>query len=173
MTFFHNRNHRKCAGERGFTIIEAMVAFMVLTIALIPALLLSSSSVNIALSIQNRLVAAGLAQEGIEVVRTVRDHNWFQTVPSPFDTGLSPGAYRIGWDSTSLMSFQDSPLYFHSDTGLYDYNAAGMALETPFKRKIAIAKLSAVELKVESEVTWQERGRSRSVKVEEHLFDWK
>ncbi len=160
-------------GESGFTIIEALVAFMVLTLALIPALLLSSSSVNMALSIQNRLVAAGLAQEGIEIVRTIRDRNWFQTAPTPFDTGLSPGTYRVEWNSTSLVSFQDTFLYFHSDTGLYDYNASGIALQTPFKRKITLAKLSGVELTVESEITWQERGRSRSVKVEEHLFDWK
>ncbi len=173
MIFFScNINRQECAGERGFTIIEAIVAFMVLTLALMPALILSSSSVNMALSIQNRLVAAGLAQEGIEVVRTIRDHNWFLMAPLPFDTGLAPGTYLVVWNSTSLTSFQDTFLYFHDNTGLYDYNAL-TAIETPFKRKITIAKLSDVELKVESEITWQERGRSRSVKVEEHLFDWK
>ena len=63
--------------EFGFTLIEALVALVILTIALGPALVLSSNISSTASVIQNNLIAANLSQEGIEVIRALRDANWY------------------------------------------------------------------------------------------------
>ena len=70
--------------ESGFTLVEALVALVILTIALGPALVLSSNISSTASVIQNNLIAANLSQEGVEVIRALRDANWYNGLP--FDT---------------------------------------------------------------------------------------
>ncbi len=166
INFYRFRGH-----ERGFTIVEALVALAVLSIALVAAVSAATSSIVIADSIRNALVAANLTQEGIEVVRALRDENWFASRSFDFGlTGCATGC-RVEYNATSLLALgSNPPLKFDSGTGLYAY-AAGV--ETAFRRKITIEQISSIELKVTSEVTWAERSRDRLTKAESHLFNWK
>src|SRR3989344_1484533 len=63
--------------QSGFTIIESLVSILILTLALVPVISVISSATDISNNIRNNFVAANLAQEGIEVVRAIRDRNWF------------------------------------------------------------------------------------------------
>ncbi len=154
--------------NKGFTLIEALVALVILTIALGPALILSSNLSATASIVRNNLIAANLAQEGVEVVRALRDTNWFNGVV--FDNGLANGIYRVEWDSDSLISLGSNP-FLKVNNGLYNY-ATGT--DTVFKRTITLTKVNVAELKVVSDITWTERGnRARDVKIESHLFNWK
>lgn len=154
--------------SKGFTLIEALVALVILTISLGPALILSSSVSSTASVIQNNLIAANLAQEGVEVVRALRDANWYNGFP--FDNGLADGVYRIEWNSNALIALGSNPPLKVS-AGLYNYSAG---TDTLFKRTVTITKINSEELRIISEVIWTERGnRVRNVKVESHLFDWK
>lgn len=154
--------------SKGFTLIEALVSLVVLTIALGPALVLSSNISSTASVIQNNLVAANLSQEGLEVIRALRDANWYNGLS--FDTGLPDGIYRIDWNSNDLISLGANPP-LKINNGLYNYSSG---TDTIFKRIITITKINSEELRIMSEVSWIERGeRARSVKAESHLFDWK
>ena len=160
--------HPEKLNSKGFTLIEALVSLVILTVALGPALVLSSNISSTASVIQNNLIAANLAQEGVEVIRALRDASWYNGLS--FDTGLSDGIYRIDWNSNSLIALGSNPPLKVSD-GLYNYSSG---TETMFKRTITITKINSEELRVVSDVTWTERGnRTRDVKVESHLFDWK
>lgn len=154
--------------SKGFTLIEALVSLVVLTIALGPALVLSSNISSTASIIQNNLVAANLSQEGLEVIRALRDANWYNGLS--FDTGLPDGIYRIDWNSNDLTSLGSNPP-LKITNGLYNYSSG---TDTSYKRTITITKINSEELRIVSEVSWTERGeRARSVKAESHLFDWK
>lgn len=154
--------------SKGFTLIEALVSLVVLTIALGPALVLSSNISSTASVIQNNLIAANLSQEGLEVIRALRDANWYNGLS--FDTGLPDGIYRIDWNSNDLISLEGNPP-LKITNGLYNYSSG---TDTIFKRTITITKINSEELRITSEVSWTERGeRARSVKAESHLFDWK
>jgi len=154
----------------GYTLIEALVSFLLLVVAITPAILLATSSVNIASAIQNNIIAANLAQEGVEVIRAIRDTNWLND--DSFDTDLAAGQYELQWDSL-IPTVYNAPGRFITLTGdgLYSYDPTGT--QTIFKRRITITKPSGVELQVVSEVTWQDRRGSKNVTVEDHLFDWK
>ena len=153
----------------GFTLIEALVALFVLLLGVPPAFWLSVSSVNLAASVQNNLAAANLAQEGAEVIRAIRDNNWFvKPTPQAFDTGLADGVYQVQGDSDAVLPYADVFLKIDA-SGIYNYVSG---TDTIFKRKLTISKLSTVELQVTREVSWQERGRSKTISVESHLFDW-
>ena len=154
--------------NKGFTIIEALVALVVLTVSLGPALILSSNLSSTISVVQNNLIATGLAQEGVEVVRALRDANWFNNLP--FDNGLSDGTYRVEWDSGSLIILGANPP-LKIDNGRYNYSSGA---DTLFQRTITITKLSPENLRVVSNLTWNEKGgRARDIKVESYLFNWK
>jgi len=152
----------------GFTLVEALVALVVLTVALGPALVLTSNVSSTAAAVKNNLIAANLAQEGVEVIRGIRDTNWF--LGSAFDNGLANGTYRVEWNSNSVIGLGSNP-FIKENNGLYNYTSG---TDTVFKRTITISKINASELRVISEVTWTERGdRAKSTKAESHLFNWR
>ena len=139
-----------------------------LSIALGPSLILTTNINNTAVVVKNNLIAANLAQEGVEVIRGIRDTNWFNGVA--FDTGLANGAYRVEWNSDTLIALGTNP-FIKEDNGLYNYSTGN---NTIFRRTISILKVNAGELRIISEVTWEERGaRARSSTAESHLFNWK
>ena len=64
--------------RRGETIIEVLIAVLVLAVGIIAGVrLLISSGINNELS-RERVVATNLAREGIEAVRNIRDTNWLR-----------------------------------------------------------------------------------------------
>lgn len=153
--------------QNGFTLIEALIALVILSIGISPALILSSNLSATASVAKNNLIAANLAQEGVEVVRSLRDTNWFNGVA--YNTGLADGIYRIEWDSDSLIPLgTDPPLKVNN--GLYNYSAGQ---DTIFKRTLTLTSINAADLRIISDITWTERGRIKNIKVESHLFDWK
>jgi len=148
-----------------------LVSLVILTIALAPTLALTNFALHISTSLRNNLVAAGLTQEGIEVVRALRDNNWLSG--KYFNEGLGDDdaimVYRAQWDSSSLIE-DDPNMKLKLNNGVYSYSIGN---DTPFSRVITITRISPQELKITSTVSWQERGRSRSIQAESHLFNWK
>lgn len=154
--------------QKGFTLVEALVALVILSTALVPVLYFSNQSVNIAFIIRDDLIGANLAQEGIEVIRNIRDTNWYNGLA--FDNNIVDGAYRVSWDSIGLLLPGGNPV-LKVDNGLYNYSTG---TDTIFTRTITITRLSAVELRIVSQVSWPLRGNNtKTVRVEEHLFDWR
>ena len=62
--------------QQGQTLIETIVAAFILTMVIGAALGLANYSLNISTNIRQQTVAMGLAREGIEVVKNIRDTNW-------------------------------------------------------------------------------------------------
>jgi type II secretory pathway pseudopilin PulG len=162
----------------GITIVETLVSLMVVSLGLIPALSVLTSSINIAARIRNNLIAANLAQEGIEVARSLRDANWFLNKTNFYDDmiGLWEVGYNTSWNNppTFLASVTNARfIKFNTSTGLYNY---AIGQDTIFKRSINIS-LSPnpcnCELVVVSRIDWTERTISKSIQVESHLYDWR
>jgi|SRR3989344_1948037 len=153
--------------NKGFTLLETIVAVGLIVVGLVSALSLVVSSLFYITNVQDRLVTANLIAEGIEVVRNIRDNNWLGN--QSWNNGLTDGDYQVAYDSTSLSS-GSNPLLFDSNTGLYNY-ASGAP--TSYVRIVSITNLSAYEIKVLSTVTWQRRGITYNNSAEDHLFNWR
>jgi Tfp pilus assembly protein PilV len=154
---------------KGFTLIEALVALTLLTVGLIPAFVQASSAIALATTVRNSIIAANLAQEGVEAARAIRDANWFAS--QPFATGLdacAPGC-QFSFGATALTPSLNERLKLDSVSGLYQYERG---TDTPFTRTITVTQASAGELVVTSTVMWSERTSNKQFVVEEHLFDW-
>ena len=87
--------------QNGFTLIE-LVASLVVLIAILQTFLFISSSVNSSSLLRDSLIAANLAQEGIEVVRNIRDRD--SLMENSFGASLPDGSWRVQWNSASLLA---------------------------------------------------------------------
>lgn len=148
------------------------MSLALLTTALVPTFVLASNAVALSVRIRNTLISSGLAQEGVEVVRAIRDANWFRGVA--FDTGLTTCAAGCAFqfDSTAPKGGVSVGTFLSLDpaTGLYQYDRGTPTL---FKRSVTIVPGTAPsELVVQSRVDWMERTQPKNVIIEYHLYDW-
>jgi len=104
----------------GFTIIEVMMAVTVLSIGIMGAIAAINYNISITSNSINRIIAANLAQDGIELVRNIRDTNWLQgkydvSGANAWDTGIDGVTYKY-------LSF-----FCGDGTASVAYNASGSA----------------------------------------------
>jgi len=152
--------------KTGFSMIGVIVALFITSIALVSILGLVTAALKSSETSEMKLIALGLAQEGIEVVRDMRKANldwddWY--------TAAASGDYRLQHDSASLIAFSETPLNIDSN-GLYQYDTGS---STPFYRKITLSKLSADEVRILVEVKWQIKSAWNYLKIEDHLWNWR
>jgi len=154
--------------KQGFSIVEGMIAVTLISVGLIAVLSLINSSLRLPAIAKDEFLAANLAQEGIEIVRAIRDENWIGG--NNFDQNLPEGKWRVHYLETRLLPLSSNPpLLFDPTTGFFQYNSGS---ETKFRRQINIDRVSDRELRVSAAVTWESRGIPSSLTVEDHLFDW-
>jgi len=75
-------------GENGQTIIETMVAVFILMTGILSIFALSQDTNTLAFNIKNQNIGTGLAREGIEAIKNIRDTNWLvaSELPASFKT---------------------------------------------------------------------------------------
>lgn len=71
----NNNNKQK---EAGFTLIEVLASLAVFTIGIVAIMTLGFSNYNTSRDNLDRIIAANLAREGIELIRNRRDTNWLR-----------------------------------------------------------------------------------------------
>jgi prepilin-type N-terminal cleavage/methylation domain-containing protein len=168
--------------NKGFTLLEVIIAIFIISVgvggvASVVPRLLSSSTTN-----QNRLTAAYLAQEGVEIVRNIRDTNWLEnhygSTPIVWDDGFSPctsanGGCEIdylGLAAPVINHYSGTKLKINSTSGFYNYSSGN---QTKFDRKIIVDKnLAGDILTITVNVSWSDRGKSYNFPVQEKLYKW-
>lgn len=179
--------------DKGFTLIELIIAIFILSVAVIGVYNAFSLMVVLTSDISDRLVAAYLVQEGMEVVRNVRDNNWMQAGENPDYSWLDnltfcengcQADYTTGSPSpnaTLMAAWQGEETggaYLNIDPGgFYSYHA-GQA--TKFRRKITISVINEYAARVNVKVYFDEKpsllnltGTANSIEAEEILYDWR
>ncbi|MCK4520858.1 prepilin-type N-terminal cleavage/methylation domain-containing protein [Candidatus Parcubacteria bacterium] len=97
-----NAKKLKC---EGFSLLEVLVAITVLIVGLVGAIGLIVYNVSISRASPEKIIAVNLAQEGIEVVRNIRDSNWLagvvwdQDIPSGNSIPIFTDNNRNDWPS--------------------------------------------------------------------------
>jgi prepilin-type N-terminal cleavage/methylation domain-containing protein len=159
------RNNKK----KGFTLIEIMAALFVLGVGLIGIMgLIFRISASTSL-VSSKLIAAYLSQEGIELVRNLRDENWLSG--DPWDFGLNQGEYEMDYNDSTLFPWVNQGRYLKFNNSFYNYESGQ---ETIFKRKIRVDRTAGPdEILICSVVQWQERGISHQVQSCEKMYNWK
>ena len=159
--------------KRGFSLLETTVAVAILTVSIVGPLTLASSTIKSASQSKNNLISANLAQEGIELMRSVRANNvlggndWL----SGMDSCLLSAGCVIDATNLAISACGSScpPLKLDPVPSLYSYTDG---TDTIFGRKINITIINGNEVKVSAVVSWQERFGSQQFSVEESMLNW-
>ena len=159
--------------NKGFTLIEVLLSVFIITVAVLGLYNGISYSFNSIEKAKDKFVAAYLAEEGIELVKNIRDSN-FVANKTDWKEGLTvcSGSYgcRIDYNDASLITNANSteekaPLWI--DNGFYNYTASG--IKTIFSRKIAISDVNADKIKVSIVVYYD----NEEFLLEQYLYNWK
>ncbi len=78
INFFMKSLKIKLRQNTGQTLIETMAAIFILTMGVTAAVGLANFALQSSTSISKQVIATGLAREGIEAVKNMRDTNWLQ-----------------------------------------------------------------------------------------------
>lgn len=160
-------NYRLKNKQGGFTMIE-LVASLFILIVILQIFTFISTTINNSSILRDNLIAVNLVQEGIEVVRNIRDRDWF--LGNSFGTSLPSGSGRVQWNSNAILILASNPVLKKDPlTGMFSYD---LGVDTVFKRTINIAVISANEIRVTSTVNWNAKANSKSISAEAHLFNW-
>lgn len=150
----------------GYTLLETVIAIAILISG---AMVIYSSSAHVLAYTYNnqyRLTASYLAQEGVEIVRNIRDRNWL--AEQDWRAGLNDDMdYQAQYNSPTLSFYTGLPLRLSSD-GFYNYNEGA---ETIFYRKITIDHQGEDKIKVTVEVSWS-YDQGQPVRAEAFLYNW-
>ena len=175
--------------NRGFTLIETMVAITLISIAIVAPITLSLKSLESAHYARDQVAASFLAHEAIEDVRAIRDGNILnnnETGQSKVDVFNNIPISTLFLIDTALSktwtNCTNRPLKVTS-LGYYGYSNPDPCSSPPgwtasifFRTVIAdpVVTVAGVveELRVTSTVTWTSTFGQKSTSVTENIYRW-
>lgn len=167
----------KIRNNEGFSFIELLAVMFIVNVALVALISMSMQAIQTERFNRNVLIAAQLAQEGVELVRNVRDTDWQAGVtPNSVFNPAYDGVYAMDYTlspATALtggLADDDSRLYLDGN-GYYSHDSTGSS--TKFRRAITIQTGGIASTTVSSEVRFSDGVAERNYKVDTTLYDWK
>lgn len=150
--------------KKGFSIAETLLASFVLIVGVVAIVQLTSKNINQTANSRNTIIASQLAQEGVELVRNVRDNNAGirylnkqKDMPlTDIFRGFSDGNCALDYSSfySSISGLICSTRYdlVENADGMYESSAGS---NSHFKRRVVLTDLGGNHSwRVTSLVTW-------------------
>ncbi|MFH1036582.1 MAG: prepilin-type N-terminal cleavage/methylation domain-containing protein [Patescibacteria group bacterium] len=173
----------------GFTILEVIAAIFIISIGIV-ALINVIPSLSSGMSINSsRFTAAYLAQEGIEIVRNIRDGNLLEAYnrgdSTPWDEGLTNcgSGCEIDYHCVTVENPDTTDPAGHNCFGIYGTEGHFLKIDsanfynyfsgndTKYKRKITITG-EVNDAIVSVLILWEDRGKNYQFSVQEKLYQW-
>ena len=160
--------------NKGFSLIEVVTAIFILTVGVGGAFSLIYQTLSAVYIVRSELTASFLAQEGVEIIKNLRDNAWLESraaTSTSWLTNLSEagGDYEVD-HTTEYLSRSNNSTYLKVDSnGLMNYSSGD---NTNFTRSVALTNVSTTTVKVVVIVEWKTGGRNHSLEVVENITNW-
>lgn len=164
--------------KKAFSLIEIVIILFVISMGLIGILSLIVQNIQSQDYNKNNLIATQLSQEGIELVRRVRDNNFKQSLA--FNYGLAETqpeifSYCFDYNDTAPVTTTEACSLRLDSNNFYVHGTTGVP--SGFSRLIKVqlvdeGSVVGAALKVISEVYWNSRGGISSYTTETWLYNW-
>lgn len=133
--------------QQGFTLIEALIAIFIITVGAGGAFSLIYQTTAMMRFTHNRLVASYLAQEGVEIVRNIRDQNflrayygesidWLEGIRC--EAGDQEQQCQADYLDNSLDQFVENEPLYETENGFFVHSGGGGSTPSQFTREIII-----------------------------------
>lgn len=186
--------------QRGFTLLETLVAVFILTLALTGPIYIATLAIRSSVESRDNVSAYYLAEEAIEAIRNNRDTialtdstdaNWVNTITGNVDcknanTVSSPNTCYMTRDAGGVYRFTQCagscPALAFNPNGsiIYGEDSVSGYQNSKFTREIYLqvgsqdgstGSTPLREIKVVVTVKWQDRGRDRQLQLVERLHN--
>ena len=160
--------------NKGFSLIEVVTAIFILTVGVGGAFSLIYQTLSAVYTVRSELTASFLAQEGVEIVKNLRDNAWLESRAATSTSWLANlseagGSYEVDY-STQSLSRADNSTYLRVDSnGFINYSSGS---QTNFTRSITLTNVSTTTVKVVVNIGWETGGRDHSLEIVENLTNW-
>ncbi len=160
--------------KKSFTLIEVLLSVFLITVAVLGLYSGINYSYSSITKASDKFIASYLAEEGIELVKNIRDSN-FVNGSVAWTNGLTTCSNpdygcKMDYDESALtvntVDTVKNPLWINA-SGFYNYTATGT--QTIFSRKIVINIISADKMKVSVTVYFADQ----EFLLEQYLYNWK
>ena len=171
------KKETKKNNNKGFTLLETIIAIFVISVGLVGVAAIIFQIFALASISSNDLIASYLAQEGIEIVRNIRDGNWLEQRNNPailWTDGLTFGQWEGDFTNMqNLTPWTGAGRHLNIDVNGFYSHASGTP--TRFQRKITISEGPAPgeSINVRVEIFWSERGRDHRFESQTKLYNWR
>ncbi len=169
----------KFKNKKGFTLIETLVAIMILSLVITSVVSLMSSSIFSARYAKNEIKASYIAQEGIDYMRNLRDSIAFNKYGggdwASFVTALKATDCMSG--GCSILKLNSSPYLSLSAIAVEKSKTTQLA-NNEFRNIITTECVSFTgtttceEIKIESKVQWKNGDVAKERVLKASLIEW-
>lgn len=186
---------RESKTSRGYTLVETLIAVSIFSISILGLLVTLSKGISDTGYAKKKIVAAYLAQEGVEYFRNMRDTYVLYTNQGPdrgwgdFKSYLDPckGPHGCSFDPLDAAAYGDKnmpmsglPISSCPEGGCatlrYDPNTGAYGSfgteDSGFTRTMNVEEITADEVKVTATVSWQQGSGNYSISLSDNLFNW-
>jgi len=158
----------KYKNQKGFGLVEMIIAVVIVGIGIIGTFSMISRFSEQSKIVRDSFTASYLAQEGIEIVKNIRDSNRLNE--RDWDYGLTScyAGCEADYDDNVLYSFDSRFFYTNNLTGYYDYVEGGGKTKTYFKRMITLVPTATDEIDVMVTIYWEDK----SIMTRSKIYNW-
>jgi len=186
--------------NNGFTIVEALVAILILTVSVVSMLGVTASSATSARYANNEITANYLLQEAVDSIRSNRDTLAFQKRDTA-GFGWVPFLSKYGYPSSGcfdktrgcdikmeyfkpyLLSNSEimnctgldcDALYYYdgSDANFFYSHDTGLGYSSNFKRTIVMEEIDSYQIKITATIKWKNGNSDKTQTLINYLLDW-
>jgi type II secretory pathway pseudopilin PulG len=165
--------------KKGFTILEVTVSLGIAMLGLLGVVSLVMQNMQAQSFNKYYLTASMLAQEGLELVRNIRDENWLTFgVDWDDDINTSDGTFTIDYNGRGSIDYVPNSIsdsgtrLYREGNNYYTHNSIATS-PTLFHRLITVTPKGADKLDVVVTVQWQAHGRTHQYVAETYLYNWR
>ena len=185
MNIFNIKNNK----ESGFTLVETLVAVAIFATSITGLISITARGINDTVFVKNKLTASYLAQEGVEIIRSMRDTSALvysgTTYWSEFITGYIGDCYStngadacyIDGSSVALIALpcpdEGCPaMTYDQDANSYGYLSLQDSIFTRTITVVPVGGAGSPEVLINSEVSWTQGTRTFTTSFQYNLFNW-
>jgi len=178
--------------NKGFTLVELLITITVILVGLVGTFTAVQQGITTIDYARSRLTASLLAQEGVEIVKNIRDTNllegrsvsidWHEGLdPEDYTPGATSKVYEVEYEDIEDLAssfttlgcdpciFDDLRFLTQDNNGFYGYSGATV---TRYKRMVRMEKIAENHLRLTITVYWRTRNGNRDFVLIQEMFAW-